>query len=197
MKTRFDKANAQKVGRLLLLASSLIAVAVFPVSANTAYKEIEWTELMPAEDLAALLNPPSYLDSVQDGSQQDSVDAFSNQEFQDDRARAFQDALTSLNVVADFDGKGIKIPGYIVPLQQNADKEVTEFFIVPYFGACLHMPPPPPNQIIYAKYPDGIELESLYTAFWFTGTVKIQTIDNALGTSAYSMTLDTIDTYEE
>lgn len=174
-----------------------MVVTAFPATANTAFKEIEWTELMPAEDLAALLNPPSYLDNVQDGSQQDSVDAFSNQEFQDERAKAFQDALTSLNVVKSFDGKGIKIPGYIVPLQQNAEQEVTEFFIVPYFGACLHMPPPPPNQIIYAKFPDGIELDSLYNAFWFTGTLKIQTIDNALGTSAYSMTLDSFDVYEE
>jgi hypothetical protein len=45
----------------------------------------------------------------------------------------------------------VKIPGFIVPLDNRPDGRVQEFFLVPYFGACIHVPPPPPNQIVYVK----------------------------------------------
>jgi hypothetical protein len=83
-----------------------------------------------------------------------------------------------------------------VPLESDEQQKVIEFFIVPYFGACLHMPPPPPNQIIYAKFKQGIELDNLYEPYWFEGTLLIQTEENELGTSAYEIKLDNIALYE-
>ena len=51
-------------------------------------------------------------------------------------------------VVDTFDGKRVKIPGFVVPLEGTAEL-TTEFLLVPYFGACIHVPPPPSNQIVY------------------------------------------------
>jgi len=151
------------------------------------YQEVEWTQLMPEEDLAALLNPPDYLAGIEDGSQEDSVEAFGNQEFDNETTNRFQQALTSTQVVKTFENKPIRIPGFIVPLESSESKMVTEFFIVPYFGACIHMPPPPPNQIIYVSVEEGVELESLYDPFWFEGTLAIDTTENAMGTAAYRL----------
>ncbi len=51
----------------------------------------------------------------------------------------------------ELNGSKVKIPGFVIPLEGD-DKAVTEFLLVPYFGACIHVPPPPPNQIIYVKF---------------------------------------------
>jgi len=160
------------------------------------YQEVEWTQLMPEEDLAALLNPPDYLAGIEDGSQEDSVEAFGNQEFDNETTNRFQQALTSTQVVKTFENKPIRIPGFIVPLESSESQMVTEFFIVPYFGACIHMPPPPPNQIIYVSIEQGVELESLYDPFWFEGTLAIDTTENAMGTAAYRLEHVNVQPYE-
>ncbi|RUP75190.1 DUF3299 domain-containing protein [Alteromonas sp. KS69] len=160
------------------------------------YQEVEWTQLMPEEDLAALLNPPDYLAGIEDGSQEDSVEAFGNQDFDNETTNRFQQTLTSTQVVKTFENKPIRIPGFIVPLESSESQMVTEFFIVPYFGACIHMPPPPPNQIIYVSIEQGVELESLYDPFWFEGTLAIDTTENAMGTAAYRLEHVNVKPYE-
>jgi uncharacterized protein len=95
-----------------------------------------------------------------------------------------------------FDNKAIKIPGFMVPIKSDEQQRVIEFFIVPYFGACLHMPPPPPNQIIYGKVAEGFKQEHLYESFWFEGVIHIELTNSLMGTSAYAMTLNKISVYE-
>ena len=182
------------------MLSILGAVFIFNLYAEEdkapKYKELEWVALIPKDDLQALLNPPEQLASIQDGSEQDSIAAFENKKFEDKQTKRFQQALTSKRVVEAYAQQAIRIPGFIVPLESDEQQKVIEFFIVPYFGACLHMPPPPPNQIIYAKFKQGIELDNLYEPYWFEGTLLIQTEENELGTSAYEIKLDNIALYE-
>jgi hypothetical protein len=176
------------------LSISLI-LCFYAVSTDAAsqddlpYESIEWIQLMPEDDLEALLNPPELILGIEDGSAEDSLDSFKQNAFEDERALAFQQALTSTRVIESFQDEPILIPGYIVPLETNEQQLVTEFFIVPYFGACLHMPPPPPNQIIHAKHKQGVELVNLYDPFWFEGILKIELNEKMLGTSAYSLQL--------
>ncbi|GAA6183101.1 DUF3299 domain-containing protein [Aliiglaciecola sp. NS0011-25] len=163
---------------------------------NPIYDEIEWIELMPQSDLDALLDPPDFLNEIKDGSELDSVQALSGMSEKSENVERFQQALTSTRIIQSFDKKSIRIPGFIVPLSSDDQKRVVEFFIVPYFGACLHMPPPPPNQIIYGKFSKGIKLTQLDVAFWFEGVINIETNSNETGTSAYAMTLDNIEIYD-
>lgn len=58
-------------------------------------------------------------------------------------------------VVDKFDGKRVKIPGFVVPLEGTPEL-TTEFLLVPYFGACIHVPPPASNQIVYVTFEEGI-----------------------------------------
>ncbi len=183
--------------KLGLVAALLILISTLNQTQAADYEEIDWVALMPEDDLSALLNRPEFLNDIADGSAADSIDDFASKQLEDEQAQRYQQALVSTRVIEAFDGKAIRIPGFIVPLEQNEEQKATAFFVVPYFGACLHMPPPPPNQILYVEYKEGIAVENLYDPYWFEGTVKIDNHESALGTSAYSLVLDSFTLYEE
>ena len=109
---------------------------------------------------------------------------------------AYQNALTSTKTVEEYNGKEIKLPGFVVPLEFDDDLTITQFFLVPYFGACIHLPPPPPNQMVLVDYPEGFKLEALHTPFWISGELSIQIEQNDLGTSAYAMTMKSFELYD-
>ena len=95
-----------------------------------------------------------------------------------------------------LDGVGVRLPGFIVPLDIGKDGLVSEFFLVPYFGACIHVPPPPPNQIVYVKMDKGIALDSIYEAYWVTGRMQVSRKSTQLGAAAYSLTATKIEIYK-
>lgn len=84
-------------------------------------------------------------------------------------------AMTQLQpnapVVTKYDGQRVKIPGFVVPLEGTVDK-TTEFLLVPYFGACIHVPPPPSNQIVHVTFKEGVSIDNLSDAIWVTGTLS-------------------------
>ncbi|MCD9149269.1 DUF3299 domain-containing protein [Pseudophaeobacter flagellatus] len=65
----------------------------------------------------------------------------------------------------------VKIAGYMLPLRVD-DRKVTEFLLVPTVGACIHTPPPPANQMVHVRYPEGFEAKGLYTAVWVSGRLR-------------------------
>ncbi len=188
-----QRINRACVALFVLIMSTLSAVVY---AENTEYRLIEWVELMPQDDLDALLNPPESVLNIADGSAQDSLDQMGALQTEDEAATRYFSALKSSRVVAEFDGETVKIPGFIVPLESNEEQKVTEFFIVPYFGACLHLPPPPPNQMVYAQVKEGIAVEELEAPFWFEGKVSIEQTDNAIGSAAYALSVANHYPYE-
>ncbi len=162
-----------------------------------AYKTIEWTDLIPEKDLQALMNPPDYIDDIEDGSEADKMTGQSLS-IDPNTQDPYQQALVSRDVISSMHGQLIRLPGFVVPLAFGDDDfEVTEFFFVPFFGACIHMPPPPPNQIIFVKYPKSLRLTSLHDAFWVTGKLQTRLTENETATSAYSLELHDIKPYYE
>jgi len=164
---------------------------------KSAFKTLQWTDLMPKEDLDAILSPPSYINEIEDGSAEDQISSQIQSTIaaaSDDR---YQQALVSTNVVSEMDGKAIRLPGFIVPLEFDDDQTITQFFLVPFFGACIHVPPPPPNQIIFVEYPEGLKLDALYDPFWISGVVKTSLIQNDLATAAYSLKMQYYEHYTE
>lgn len=162
------------------------------------YHSIEWTDLIPKEDLDAFLNPPESLDDIADGSAEDEIASQIKAAIEQAGDSRYQQALVSTQVVPEFDGQAIRLPGFIVPLEFGDEQQrVTEFFLVPYFGACIHVPPPPPNQIIYAEYGKGFKLESLYEPFWLSGVLSTTLIENDTATAAYAIKVDRLEAYEE
>jgi hypothetical protein len=91
----------------------------------------------------------------------------------------------------------VKIPGFVVPLVVNDNGVVSEFFLVPYFGACIHVPPPPPNQIVYVKLSGGgIRLGSEQDAYWVTGTLHTQINGTSLAKAAYTLDASRMELYK-
>ncbi len=79
------------------------------------------------------------------------------------------------SVVEELDGSSIKMAGYVLPLEYSG-LNVTEFLLVPWVGACIHTPPPPPNQIVHVLLDEknAFKSNSMYEPVWVTGEILTQ-----------------------
>ncbi|WP_428354212.1 DUF3299 domain-containing protein [Methyloprofundus sp.] len=84
-----------------------------------------------------------------------------------------------------------------MPLEFNDERSVTQFFLVPYFDACIHVLPPPSNQIIFVSYPNGLKLDSLYDPFWISDILKTSVVKNETATASYAMQMQSYEIYTE
>lgn len=164
---------------------------------SSEYVTIQWTDLLPQDEVDILSNPPDYLNDIEDGSAEDQLNSPMNNSIVVEMEDRYQQALVSTRVKSEMDGRAVRIPGFIVPIEFNGEQTITEFFLVPYFGACLHMPPPPPNQIIYVKSAEGLKLEALYYPFWISGDLKASMVENDMATAAYSMEMNNYEAYQQ
>jgi hypothetical protein len=86
-----------------------------------------------------------------------------------------------------LEGKLVRIPGFVVPLDDFAD-EGAEFLLVPYYGACVHTPPPPPNQIVMVGMAGKKSVKlNLFDAVWMSGRLKIASVDSPYGAVGYQL----------
>ena len=114
--------------------------------------------------------------------------------------------ILQTSIVEELNGQRVRIPGYLLPLEVSATK-VTEFLLVPYIGACIHVPPPPPNQIIYVKIGQNksYKTKNLYEPVWVTGVIAAKSmeknlylVDGSAGVDiGYSMQANRIEPYKE
>lgn len=148
-------------------------------------EEIDWDALIPAdwrpEDLLAQYN----LDELDD---------------EDPRAQELMEKLRALwaeaPVVEELDGKRVRIPGFVVPLDMEATR-ISEFLLVPYYGACIHVPPPPTNQTVYVTLPTEQAFEGqTFDTVWVTGTLKVTPTSSELADAGYRIDATAISPYE-
>ena len=117
----------------------------------------------------------------------------------DPRARA---SLTKIREVLDaaptepsLDGRRIRIPGYVVPLG-GPSRGALEFLLVPYFGACIHTPPPPSNQIVHVKLSESFKKLAAMDAVWVRGTLTVERNESAVAISGYRLTNASVEPYK-
>ena len=97
-------------------------------------------------------------------------------------------------MVRDYDEKVVRIPGYIIPLAFDG-LNVTEGLLVPYVGACIHVPPPPANQIVYVTLAEPKEEAALWDPVWATGVFSTKAIETELAEVGYHMELAVLEPY--
>jgi len=85
----------------------------------------------------------------------------------------------------DVHGQRVRVPGFISPLRKEAGREIAEFLLVPYQGACIHRPPPPANQIVHVQPRSAVAAELEVRAVWVTGVLEVKRTETALGSAAY------------
>lgn len=104
--------------------------------------------------------------------------------------------IGTFNVVEDMDGMKVRLPGYTVPFDYGSEAEISEFLLVPYYGACLHAPPPPPNQTVFVETADKIKLRDLSQAVWIEGTLRTKRQNSSLADAAYTIEMTGWEIYE-
>lgn len=203
------------MSRTLLAAALLVAAAVSPAGAQPAsragasppeyrvgdrlepakadkpapketgrYREVKWNELIsPSWNPEAIIKSMN-LDMMLDG---------------DPRANA---ALEKLREEWDnapgnplLNGAEVRIPGFVVPLEREGNA-LREFLLVPYFGACIHVPPPPANQIVHVVSAKPIPNTATMDAVWVSGKLALFPTSTAMGRSSYRMTAALVEPYK-
>ncbi len=98
--------------------------------------------------------------------------------------------------LAALEGKLVKIPGFTVPLEDWASS-AAEFLLVPYVGACIHTPPPPPNQLVYAKMGEGKRAKmDGWNPVWVEGVLEIETTQSIFGSTGFTVVGQRVYPYE-
>lgn len=172
---------------LALAGAALLLPAGLPAAdKGTGARTIGWNELMPKDwDPVRQIREQSRdkdFGSIKEGSAREL-------ELMDKLREIWDSAPTR----SDLDGARIRLPGYVVPLEQSGG-EVREFLLVPYFGACIHSPPPPANQIVHVVLAKPRAMRTMDTV-WVTGTMKTRRQDSPMGISGYSMERPVVEPY--
>ncbi|QHD03417.1 hypothetical protein PspS04_24985 [Pseudomonas sp. S04] len=167
--------------RALLALLMLVALPLWAAEP----RDLTWSEMIPPDAPAEVPNMKPLHDLSQ---MSDALSAES--------APAARQDLPNAPVVQNLDGQAIRLPGYIVPLEVNEAGRTTEFLLVPYFGACIHVPPPPSNQIVHVRSEIGVKLEELYQPYWIEGAMQVKASTSELADAGYQMDAQKIYVYE-
>jgi hypothetical protein len=106
------------------------------------------------------------------------------------------DQQAAAAVTSEYDGRRVRLPGFVVPLDYEGTG-TTAFLLVPYVGACIHVPPPPPNQIVYVTAAEPYEVDGLFEPVWVEGEFGAAAAETQLAEVGYSLKADRVEPYEE
>lgn len=178
------------------LAAGSLAVAVAVLGGGTgvvaaqksspaaAARTITWEELVPKD-----------WDPTKGFRDRDPAQIREGSAQERDLMRALREAWDNAPTRPELAGARVRLPGYVVPLDMVQGK-VKEFLLVPYFGACIHTPPPPANQIVHVMLKEPAELRTM-DAVWASGTFSTRRQDSPMGVSGYAMAAELVEPYKE
>jgi len=177
--------------RRQILAALAAGGLLNQVQAQTpGYKTIEWNDLMPdawVQDMTKEMAKMNKMASLQDNSQE------ANKAMNDLRQK-----LDNAPIVKSQVNQKIRIPGYAVPLDADRSNH-REFLLVPYFGACIHTPPPPSNQIVLVRPTPSSKIKKMpesMDVLWVEGELKEARVTTSQGVSGYMLEAVSIVPYE-
>ncbi|CAJ1900832.1 hypothetical protein FNBNMHLP_03486 [Aeromonas jandaei] len=155
--------------KIVVLLASLLAL---PAMAADDYKTIDWDVLIPQGEK---IQPPPPINH-------------------DGNFSSVPQPVGGVN--KKLNEQNVRLPGFVVPLEGDA-KKITAFLLVPYFGACIHVPPPPTNQVVYVSYPKGAPVDDLWDAIWVKGKMRTVSSSHEMATASYAMDAVEVSVYEE
>ncbi|MBI3187909.1 MAG: DUF3299 domain-containing protein [Gammaproteobacteria bacterium] len=181
----------------LLLKTGLISLPSLPQASQQQAEAppqaltLQWPDLIPPG-----YNPDDlYLDAQRE---------YDIEALQDDDPRVVEvmkkmEALANASPIKkEMNGKLVRLPGYVVPLETDG-KQSSEFLLVPYFGACIHVPPPPANQTVHVvtSDPKGARISKLFEIVWVEGVIKTEKFSSELADAGYVITASKVEPYED
>lgn len=151
---------------------------------ESGYREITWDDLMPAD-----WDPMALLDKLDMSALQDS----------DPRATKalaeIRKAWDAAPVVPALMSQRIRIPGFLVRLEGDR-AGITEFLLVPYFGACVHVPPPPSNQVIHVIPTAPVSPDRNMQPVWVSGVMTVAAVETGMGSAGYRIEAQEVTPYD-
>ncbi|PWE16732.1 DUF3299 domain-containing protein [Marinicauda salina] len=149
--------------------------------AAEAPRELTWPDLIPPEEREQIA-------ALREGrAGPGATEGFPARE--DQQIRIF-------NVVEELDGERVRMPGFILPLDYAERGSAREFLFLPYHGACVHYPAPPPNQVVYLTSEEPIRFDELWDPVWIEGVLTVSRTETDLAAAAYAMTPESVEPYE-
>jgi len=149
-----------------------------------AYKEIKWDDLIPPGwDIGSVIAELK-LDELSDNDPR--------------AAKAMRKIMSLMNDAPsndEMDGKAIRLPGFVSVIEGD-EKSVTEFLLVPYFGACIHVPPPPTNQIVHVLPARPVPAGMTMYPVWVSGVIRVERLDTKLANTGYRIQAATVEPYD-
>ncbi len=165
----------QNLQRRAVLAGIATATLVPSVARAEEYIDLEWEDLLPEEQTTI-------------------PNAFRGLLEHDENAPLFSQQPESTGVRADWNGQLVRLPGFIVPIDYSGTS-VTAFILVPYVGACVHVPPPPANQLVFVTTERPYESKGLFEAVNVIGMFGVSSISTQLADIGYALSADMIEPY--
>lgn len=165
-----------RVSRRHLITTALAGVALPRVGFANTPMQITWDDLIPPGVPYAQIIGEGEMDEVNDTWRP-----------------VFDNNATKLN--PKLDGAYIVMPGYIIPIDITR-AGATSFMLVPYVGACIHVPPPPPNQLVFVTTETPWPSDDLWEAVWVTGRMKHEMQSLDLASTGYELTAEKVEAFE-
>ncbi len=155
--------------------AGLAATSLLPQGAMAeAVVDLSWTDLLPEGEVSI----PNVLQGLID---HDSAPLSSQQP-------------ASSGVRTDWNGQIVRLPGFVVPIDQRGTG-VVAFILVPFVGACVHVPPPPANQLVFVTTEEPYASEGLYEPVHVTGMFGVSSISTHLADIGYALSANKIAPY--
>lgn len=164
--------------RLLAVILMMFLPLTFAMAGD--YREASWDDLMPEGWEPA---PPEMLDDF-GGFGEAFGESFDG-----------SDVREVAPVVGALNNQKLKIPGYVIPIKFE-EQGILEFLLVPFVGACVHVPPPPENQMVYVSLKEPLVAAELWEPVWVNGVMTTQVAQTEYATAGYHMKDAYTETYE-
>lgn len=157
----------------LMLAAG---IGLFPSHAFAEdFTDLDWEDLMPA---GQGFEPSAALSGL----------------FDHDTSALAAGQPQSTGVRTDWNGMIVRLPGFILPIEHVGSK-VSVFILVPYVGACIHVPPPPANQLVFVTTPTPYDSQGLYEPVNVTGMFGTASTHTQLAEIGYALSADHIEPF--
>ncbi len=166
-------------------APARAAAPATPAAQAAGFKTITWEALVPKDWDPFKEFKGIDLASMQDGDPRTT-----------ELMKRMREVWDRSPVNAELVGQRVRIPGFVVPLEDTKDG-IKEFLLVPYFGACVHSPPPPSNQIIHVLPKTAVKGFRSMDAVWISGTLNNTQTDSYMGASSWRLDAVSVAPYEQ
>ena len=193
-RTKVERPYGAKAGLGLIVLAWCVGANAPAAAADKAFPAMDWSEMLPADDvhlsragLAANFARKRGFEEIDSSSAGYGIGAEQSAASINHSGSTPALQFGSFKTVKTLDGRRATLSGFVVPVETDDQGRMTEFLFVPFFGACIHVPPPPPNQMVYARLAKPMPAPEIADAYELQGTLRVKRFDAEAASAAYAM----------